>query len=157
MINPPGNTSVYWRLVLEIPPNILALADLEGDGHPCREDDGTWRLRHSCRAVANFSYGDATPAELYVAPEAGTLALVRVVIDQAFNGVGASIMVGDGVDPDRYIPASHIDPSMLASFEACPDRVIPAGAGVSITISPGSGATAGSGRLIVDLVPSAES
>ena len=144
-------------MVLEVPPNIQALAELSGEGHPYREDDGSWSLRRSGRAVIPFAFGDATPTNVYIATEAGNLAMVGVVIDTPFDGAGAALEVGDGITPDLYLSADDIDPAMAASYQAVPDVDVPAGSAVSLTITPGAGATAGAGRVIINIIPNAES
>lgn len=152
-----GLADTTWQLVQEIPANILALAALTGDGYPYRRLDGTWVLRRSGRAVIPFAYGDASPLDLYITQEDGFLTTIRVVIEEAFDGVGAEIVIGDGTTPDLYMAADENDPGVVASYEVLPDVEIAENTTISATITPGAGASAGAGRIIIETIPIAES
>lgn len=147
----------YWKLIQEVPPNIVALAVLTGAGYAYRFPDGTWQLRRSGRAVIPFAYGDATPADIYVPHEAGVLTLVRVQITTPFDGIGAAITLGTAADPDAFVTADDIDPAMAASWEVLPDANVAAGEPITLTLIPGTGATAGAGRILIDTFPLVES
>lgn len=152
----PSYPTTYWRLIQEIPPNIVRLAALTGAGFAYRRPDGIWQLRFSGRAVIPFAFGDASPVELYAPAEDSMLVLTRLVIDTPFDGVGAALALGDDTTPDLYMTATENDPATAAGYQVCPDAVLTAGAGVFLTITPGTGAAAGAGRAIVETIPLAE-
>ena len=154
----PSSQYVYWRNVLNIPQNIIDLAALTGGGYAYRDPTtGHWSLRRSGRAAIPFSYGDASPMDVYVPLEASVVVLVRIALAVAFNGTGASLSVGSAGTPDLYLPASEVNVALAAGYESVPDLAIAAGGEIKLFISPGTGASAGSGRVIIDTIPTAES
>ncbi len=153
-----GNASpTVWRLIREVPENLRQLAALDGEGGAYRNADGSWELRRSGRAVIDFSYGDATPSVLYVPDEDVVLTGVRLAVGTAFNGAGAALSVGSSALPDLYLPASEVDPAIAAGYESIPDAFVSAGESIYLHITPGSGASAGAGRAILNLIPVKES
>lgn len=99
-----------------------------------------------------FAYGDA-PSVRWTATDAGLLTGVRVIIRVAFNGVGPTIEVGVNADVDAALPAMYNDPTAVQEFENTPDIQMAAGDTVTLTISPGIGATLGSGVLLLEFQP----
>lgn len=106
--------------------------------------DGAPSIRHS------FSFGDATPFAFATPASGVTLQRCRVIIDTAFNGVGASISVGSSATPDLLMPSSGLLPGVAGSYETSPDLKLNAALALSIFITPGSGASAGAGRIIIE-------
>jgi hypothetical protein len=135
----------------------VALAALAGTGYAWRNADGTWELRRSGRAVVPFTFGDASPATLFIPAEDAMLALVRVVIETPFDGAGATLAIGTLADPDLYMATDENDPTQVASYEVKPDIIVSTGAAILLTITPGAGATAGAGRILIDSTPLSES
>lgn len=144
-----------WRRVMEIPPNIVSLAALTGKGHPYRETSGSWRLRKSGRAVIDFTFGDATPAPIYTLTENAANVLLRVVIRTPFNGVGAALSLVAASGP-TLLASSDIAPSVAGGYEAAPDAILLAGDVIQLVITPGTGATAGAGFIVVDTIHATE-
>lgn len=143
----------YWKLIQEVPRNLVELAKLTGSGFAYRNSDGTWRLRKVGRQVVGFAYGDASPATIYTPSADAVFTLCRVVIDTPFDGAGAALAVGTAADPEILMPASNNGPAIAASFESTPDTIVDAGTDIRVTITPGAGATAGAGRIILDSIP----
>ncbi len=151
--NPNGSVSrTLWSLVLDIPPNIVSLAALSGKGHPYRKIDGSWSLRRSGRQVIDFTFGDASPSPIYTITENAANVLLRIVIRVPFNGVGAALSL-NAVSGPTLLPSSAVAPSLVGGYESAPDAVLVAGDVIRLVITPGSGATAGSGSIIVDTIP----
>ncbi len=154
---PPVSIS-DWALLMNIPQNIVDLAALTGGGFAWRDpDDGHWELRRSGRAVIPFAFGDATPESVYIPSEAGVVVTARIAVDVAFNGTGAALSIGSIGSPGLYLPASDVNPAVVASYESVPDLPVGAGDDIMLYITPGSGASTGSGRVIIDMIPTAES
>lgn len=153
----PSYPITYWQQIQEVPQNIQRLAQLTGSGYAYRMPDGTWQLRRSGRAVIPFAYGDASPSTLYIPHEPGVLTLVRTKIITPFDGSGAAIMIGTESDPDAFVTADDVDPALAASWEVLPDASVAAGDAITLTLIPGTGATAGAGRVLIDTFPLAES
>ena len=78
---------------------------------------------------------------------------VRVDIDAAFNGAGASISVGTQSDPDAIMAATKNNPYEVAMYNATTEIALAQGDGIWLAISPGSGASQGAGTLHVTFVP----
>lgn len=105
--------------------------------------------------VAEFAFGDASPATIVIInpTSAVEVALVQLEIEEEFDGVGAALAVGIAGDPDLLMTTAQNDPSILAVFEASPRARLAAGAEVQLTITPGSGASQGRGKLIIQATP----
>lgn len=100
----------------------------------------------------HFSFGDAAHA-VWTPDSPGLLTYVRLIIDTPFDGVDAAIVVGTAAQPDAAMPAGYSDPAAMQEFENTPDIHLGAGEGVHLSITPGSGATQGAGRLILQYLP----
>lgn len=100
-------------------------------------------------AAVPFAYGDATPATV-IELEAGTRVFtIELAIHTAFNGTGASISVGTLADSERFLPAAQVDPSSVGIYEASPNEVISVDTEVLLFITPGLGASQGSGSVSI--------
>lgn len=100
--------------------------------------------------VVPFAFGDASPVTVYVPGAGRTNILARLVIDTPFDGVGAALALGTSGSADSLLAAAHNDPTAAAGYEAAPDVALTSGEPVVLTITPGAGATQGSGRIIFD-------
>lgn len=96
-----------------------------------------------------FSWGDA-PREVFTAPTAGVLAIVRIQYTTAFNGSGASVRVGTVAE--AAMPESYSNPYTTHEFENSPDLMLDEGDVVYLTITPGT-ASAGAGLLFLTFLP----
>lgn len=76
-----------------------------------------------------------------------------MLVDEVFDGIGAQLELGTAADPDIAMPAGYSDLSALQEFETSPDVHLAAGEAVHLTITPGSGASAGAGRLLLEFLP----
>lgn len=99
-----------------------------------------------------FAYGDAA-SSVWTATHAGLLAYVRVIIRTAFNGASPTLEVGVNADVDAALPAAFNDPTAAQEFENTPDIQMAPGDTVTLTISPGIGATQGNGVLLLEFLP----
>lgn len=96
-----------------------------------------------------FSYGDATPALIGTMSAGTRLFNVRLSIEAAFNGTGADISVGTLASPNLLADSAVIDPAVIAVFEFSPQNLFLVDTSVYLFITPGAGATAGSGSIIL--------
>ena len=101
----------------------------------------------------SFSFGDASPASLYTASEDMLLDSVQLIVAIPFDGVGAALKIGKSGTLDAYMTVSQNDPATAATYETSPDVIITSGTTILLTITPGSGAGAGSGRVVLNLIP----
>lgn len=99
----------------------------------------------------SFAYGDATPAPLLVGAANKAIYSVILHILEAFNGVGASLTVGDAGQPDRLMLANQNNPAAPASYAATPDYVYGSNTQLLLSITPGAGATQGRGLLTIEV------
>lgn len=171
----PGTGYVYWRLVLERPPNIDALAALTGTGVVRRTGSSTFdtssttsdlpegsnlyftpeRALEAVGAIPpyDFAFGDASPAVIYTATYDVEIVVTSLQIDTPFNGAGAALALGVTGSPNALMPPSYTDPSKAGVYEASPRIMLAAGQSIILTITPGSGASAGSGQIVVEAAP----
>lgn len=99
-----------------------------------------------------YSYGDAGGA-IFTPTQSGTITLVRLTVSIAFNGVSPQIILGTLALPSAVIAANENDPTNLGEYETTPDLHINALESVRIVITPGAGATQGSGTILLTFVP----
>lgn len=92
-----------------------------------------------------FSWGDATPASLMSASAGQMILAVTISLDVPFNGVGASLSLGDAGDTGRLLSSSMIDPTVVGAFENAPCLRFGSNTQILLTIVPGTGASSGSG------------
>lgn len=100
-------------------------------------------------AVA-FSYRDATPMLIHVFDEAALLAELQLVIQQPFDGEGAQLVLRTQ-SGHVLMAADQNAPTIEATFETTPAAQLPAGTSIYLDITPGPGATAGDGQVLLNL------
>lgn len=98
-----------------------------------------------------FSWGDA-PATVYTPEVDGMLTIVRVQYTTAFNGSGATLVVGTTADPDAAMPAAYNSPHSVYEYENTPDLPLDEGEALVLTITPGT-ASQGAGLLFLTFLP----
>ncbi|WP_293373641.1 hypothetical protein [Nevskia sp.] len=98
-------------------------------------------------AQATFAWGDASPAAVFVAPANRRILRALIAITTGFDGAGAALTLGDAADPDRFIPASQVNPAAIGVYEVTPLHTYGSATTVLLTITPGSGATRGAGLI----------
>lgn len=94
-----------------------------------------------------FAWGDATPKLLLLGTAGKLVYNVQLHIDVAFNGVNATLEVGDLIDPDRLMRADQNAPSEAGSYSVSPNYRYVSDTNIYLTITPGVGASTGSGLL----------
>lgn len=101
----------------------------------------------------NFAFGDASPAPVLTLATDSEIASVQLQIEQAFNGVGAQIRLGTAGQPGLLLDAWQNDPSSTGVYETTPRVQLPAGTALVLTITPGSGASTGTGQFLINSIP----
>lgn len=109
---------------------------------------GTGETEH--RLVLDFAYGDATPEVIGTVPANSTVLSVLISIETAFDGSGAALSVGTLASPSSLMSASQNAPSTVAQYEVFPGVSYGTDTALYLTITPGGGATAGHGQVVVD-------
>lgn len=97
----------------------------------------------------NFAFGDASPASLGTVPANKIVESVELFITEAFDGSGATLTVGDVADPDGLMNAGQNNPAEVGAYSVAPGLTYGVDTEIFLTINPGSGATTGSGTVIV--------
>lgn len=104
--------------------------------------------------VVPFSFGDAPAIVMALtADNAGEVTDLLLEIETPFDGVGAQIAVGTPGQPELLMPAAMNDPGTAAIYQVSPHIRLAAGQPIYLTITPGVGATQGSGNFILRASP----
>lgn len=103
------------------------------------------------QVVHGFGFGDASPAQVTTVAAGRTLLRVAIAVQTPFDGVGAVLAVGDGTTPDRFLASDQVNPGAAAMYVASPALKLAANTPLCLAITPGAGASVGSGLLILDI------
>jgi len=87
-----------------------------------------------------------SPVLAFTVPPGQALDNVELHVEEAWDGTGAQVLVGDGITPDRWLAAADIELDTLATFERDHDQA-PGPVPIVVTITPGAGAATGRCRL----------
>lgn len=98
-----------------------------------------------------FSFGDVSPAIVYTVTGPSLFKRLTVRIRTPFNGISPSISVGITGQPELFFPAAYNLPSAAGDYEVSVDRDLLAGDEIRLFMSPGFGATTGSGFIIPEI------
>lgn len=99
----------------------------------------------------NFAYGDATPATIATAIAGKLVYGVGLHIKTPFDGVGATLRVGDAGQLDRLMTTAENAPGQVGSSTTTPAHAYGADTQILLSITPGAGATTGSGVVILHI------
>jgi hypothetical protein len=102
------------------------------------------------RVKVNFSFGDSTPKIILTNTALKTVINASIVIETPFNGLGANLSLGDMVLNNKFINTSQNDPTISCEFSTNPNNTT--NTNIILTITPGSGATQGSGFVLLDII-----
>jgi hypothetical protein len=99
---------------------------------------------------SSFSWGDATPAVLAEVDAGKTVYSITLVILEPFNGDGASLSVGVAGNPELFMAASECDPKTTGVYCVTPGYRFASAGTLRLFITPGAGASAGHGVVMID-------
>lgn len=97
-----------------------------------------------------FSFGDASPRQVHLLTVQQLLVSLQVVVVTAFDGDSAALRLRTQ-SGDVLLDSDQAAPDFVATYEATPGAVLPAGTGIYLEITPGVGATAGAGFVVLNL------
>ena len=100
----------------------------------------------------DFSFGDA-PTVVFTAPAAGNVVYARVIVETVFNGTDPQFQLGTVATPDLIVQADQVNLGAGYEYEVTMDEHVAAGTQLLITLTPGAGATQGTGVLILQFLP----
>lgn len=98
-----------------------------------------------------FNYGDASPKLLTTVPANKLVLMSSIVIKTPLNGVGATLQIGSTGTPGDVMDTTDNAPSIQSNWTNNPDTVYGSDTPIYLTINNGSGATAGSGLVILQI------
>jgi hypothetical protein len=96
-----------------------------------------------------FAWGDATPSTVGLVPANKIITRTQLAITAAFNGTAPALQVGFSGSLDALMPTTHNDPAALGIYETTPGVSFGTDKTILLSITPGSGASAGAGLLVV--------
>ena len=105
----------------------------------------------SPRLEIPFSFGDATPAELFIATAGKLIQRITIFIETAFDGTGPALTVGDADESERLMAAFENEPREEAAYQVTPNHTYETDTQVLLFITPGLGASQGTGLVVVEM------
>lgn len=103
--------------------------------------------------IFDFSYGDATPAFIRTVEAGKRIYTATILIDEPFDGVGAALSVGLPGAPEAVFPAELSAPGSVGQYEVFPNIAYPSAVSLYLNITPGHGASQGSGQVVLVIEP----
>ena len=103
------------------------------------------------RIEVPFSFGDATPADLFMAIAGKLIERITLFIDTAFDGESPTLTIGDQDNPALLMNSFENNPSEEAAYQVTPNLYYEMDTQVLLFISPGLGASQGSGLVVVEM------
>lgn len=103
----------------------------------------------SVAVEAAFAFGDATPAAVTTALAGKLVYGVELYIKTPFDGIGAQIVVGDAAQVDRLMAAEENDLLATGGNHSTPAHAYAVDTPILLSITPGAGATQGSGVIVL--------
>lgn len=100
-----------------------------------------------------FQYGNATPKSLVVALAGKTVYSVALYITESFDGVGASLSVGDAGSAGRLMLTTENDPLSVGGYITNPSYSYGADTQLLLTINQGAGPSQGAGVVLLQIEP----
>jgi hypothetical protein len=98
-----------------------------------------------------FAFGDATPLELFVAEAGKLIERITIFVRAVFDGSNPSLTIGDEGDPVSLMSATENNPSEVAAYQVTPNLHYVSDTQVLLFITPGLGASQGSGLVVVEM------
>ena len=97
----------------------------------------------------NFAFGDATPATIATVAAGKAVYRVECCITESFDGIGATVLVGDATVNDRLLSTEHVDLTTIGQYQSNPAHEYLAQAVVQLRIIPGANASSGAGFILI--------
>ena len=96
-----------------------------------------------------FSWGDATPRIIQEMVTGLTINMIKLVIQTAFNGTGATLSLGIIGTPELFMATTENIPSVVGTYIVTPGYKFTSTNTVRLFITPGS-ASSGNGVILID-------
>lgn len=126
--------------VIEINTSPIEVITIGVQGPPGVDNVG---IRHT------FAFGDATPTLIFSTSSNDTVYRVELTITTPFDGIGASLSIGSQGNPLELLSTNQVDPYTIGTYQSneCVKYTSPTD--VKLFITPGSGASTGSGFILI--------
>lgn len=98
-----------------------------------------------------FAYGDSSPSTLETVASGKAVVNAKILIEEAFDGTGATLKLGDVSDAESVMAAADNDPATVGTYETAPGVSWGSSTALRLTITPGSGASTGSGVVVLQI------
>lgn len=102
------------------------------------------------RIEVPFSFGDATPLVLFTAIAGKLIERITMFVETAFDGESPTLTIGDADNPMLLMDSSENDPTEEAAYQVTPNFFYESNTQVLLFISPGLGASQGSGLVVIE-------
>ena len=102
------------------------------------------------RIEVPFSFGDATPAELFGSLAGKLIQRITVFIETAFDGENPSLTIGDADNPTLLMDALENNLSEEAAYQVTPNFFYESDTQIYLFITPGLGSSQGSGLVVIE-------
>ena len=99
--------------------------------------------------VEPFAFGDATPKEITTGKSGKTIISVDIIILNVFDGVGATLSVGDADDHNRLMNSELNNPAVAEAYTSTPNYIYQTDTNIRLYINAGEGTTIGNGLVII--------
>jgi len=96
-----------------------------------------------------FAWSDISTFPLFTVPAGKIVFGVELIIATPFNGTSPALTVGDAGDTDRLMTTVQNNPAAVGTYSSTPSHVYGSPTVVNLYITPGSGASAGSGYAVI--------
>lgn len=98
----------------------------------------------------SFSFGDASPRVLHQLDETALLVSVQLIIATPFDGDEPALEIRTDTG-DVLLSSDQNAPGFAGIYESTPAVRLLGGSAITLSLSPGAGATAGSGFVVLNL------
>lgn len=103
------------------------------------------------RIEVPFSFGDATPGQLFTALAGKLIERITIFIETAFDGESPLLTIGDEDDTALLMSSLENNPSEEAAYQVTPNLLYETDTQVLLFITPGLGSSQGSGLVVVEM------
>ncbi len=98
-----------------------------------------------------FSFGDATPLGLAIAPAGKIIECVTIYLNVAFDGENPTLQIGDAEQLDALMSTAEVNPTEAATYQTTPGFAYEDDTEILLSIDPGLGASQGSGLVVIEM------
>lgn len=145
IVNQFGGTSVIATTTENC--FVVSLVGAQGP----KGDDGDAGSGSSGVTYHSFAYGDSSPSTLETVAAGKAIINAKILVEEAFNGTGAALKLGDASDSESVMAAADNDPATVGTYETSPAKSWGSSTALRLTITPGSGASTGSGVVVLQV------